>query len=174
MMMSARCVVVVASTLLLPLLVALLGRLASAYPRAPLLHFAGRGGLVRRQAAQRRDRQQPGSTGSFDGGYTAPRKKGLVDKVLNVLNPRDPGALILVRHGQTTMNSNRSFTGETASPLLCIGRRQRGRTRYPPCRPLPTPDPPPRTRLDRLRYLVDRSTRARTCGAPLDGKRVPV
>jgi len=141
MMMSARCVVVVA-TLVLPLIVALLlGRLASAYPRAPLLHPAGRGGLVRRQAAQRRDRQQPGSTGSFDGGYTAPRKKGLVDKVLNVLNPRDPGALILVRHGQTTMNYNRSFTGETASPLLCIGRRQRGRTRYPPCRPLPTPDP---------------------------------
>ena len=48
-----------------------------------------------------------------DDGYTASRRERLrsglfLNKVLSVFNPRDePGALILVRHGQTTMNYNR-------------------------------------------------------------------
>jgi len=43
-----------------------------------------------------------------DDGYTRLRSGLFLNKVLNVFNPRsEPGALILVRHGQTVMNYNR-------------------------------------------------------------------
>ena len=47
-----------------------------------------------------------------DDGYTASRRERLrglfLNKVLTVLNPRsEPGALILVRHGQTVLNYNK-------------------------------------------------------------------
>ena len=56
-----------------------------------------------------------------DDGYTASRREprrgwfiSTLRMMLDMLNPREPGVLILVRHGQTTMNYNKTFTGEHA------------------------------------------------------------
>ena len=62
-----------------------------------------------------------------DDGYSVSGRRNSILKMLGKLNPlnkREPGTLILVRHGQTTMNYNKTFTGWIDVDLSENGKRE--------------------------------------------------
>lgn len=61
-----------------------------------------------------------------DDGYSV-HKRGSFLKLLGKINPLnnpEPGTLILVRHGQTTLNYNKTFTGWIDVDLSENGKRE--------------------------------------------------
>lgn len=61
-----------------------------------------------------------------DDGYSVHAKSSFL-KLLNRINPLnkpEPGTLILVRHGQTTLNYNKTFTGWIDVDLSENGKRE--------------------------------------------------